>query len=234
MTFFWWQFHRIYLSHRSPSLVWKLLIISHPTVIWNSGVATTPFFHNNARGTSWFTWKQRRLWSVLEIPTGPPVRGRQLWRGTGNFLLIFLQFYVYNLWFKAWGPTTFLTEFPTLPVIRSTVHNLLLQWMENLLLPQPLVEPKHDFAEFDYFHQFQQKKYVLWLILFKNTCVSYNAVDQPKFMGRPPDHPWWTTGSPESFLGCPNYFDLTLKDIVLVINTKFACFLFNHVPTQQE
>ena len=35
--------------------------------------------------------------SVLEIPTGPPVRGRQLWRRTGNFLLIFLQFYVYNL-----------------------------------------------------------------------------------------------------------------------------------------
>ena len=25
--------------------------------------------------------------SVLEIPTGPPVRGRQLWRRTGNFLL---------------------------------------------------------------------------------------------------------------------------------------------------
>ena len=59
-----------------------------------------------------------RLWrfalgAVLEIPTGPPVRGRQLWR-TGNFLLIFLQFYVYNLRFKAWGPRTFLTEFQTL------------------------------------------------------------------------------------------------------------------------
>ena len=52
--------------------------------------------------------------SVLEIPTGPPVRGRQLWRRTGNFLLIFLQFYVYDLRFKQWGPTTFLTEFQTL------------------------------------------------------------------------------------------------------------------------
>ena len=37
---------------------------------------------------------------VLEIPTGPPVRGRQLWRRTGNFLLIFLQFNVYDLRFK--------------------------------------------------------------------------------------------------------------------------------------
>ena len=37
---------------------------------------------------------------VLEIPTGPPVQGRQLWRRTGNFLLIFLQFNVYDLRFK--------------------------------------------------------------------------------------------------------------------------------------
>ena len=36
----------------------------------------------------------------------------------------------------------------------------------------------------------------------------HNAVDKPKFMVRPPDHPWWKTGLPESFLGCPNYFDL--------------------------
>ena len=49
--------------------------------------------------------------AVLEIP---PVRGRQLWRRAGNFLLIFLQFYVYDLRFKPLGPTTFLTEFPTL------------------------------------------------------------------------------------------------------------------------
>ena len=56
------------------------------------------------------------LYTVLEIPTGPSVRGRQLWRRTGNFLVIFLQFYVYDLKFKAWGPTTFLTEFQTLIV----------------------------------------------------------------------------------------------------------------------
>ena len=56
------------------------------------------------------------LLAVLEIPTGSPVRGRQLWTRTGNFLLIFLQFYAYDLRFKAWGPTTFLTEFQTLPV----------------------------------------------------------------------------------------------------------------------
>ena len=33
------------------------------------------------------------------------------------------------------------------PVIRSTAQNLLLQWMELLLLQLPLVEPKRDFAE---------------------------------------------------------------------------------------
>ena len=33
------------------------------------------------------------------------------------------------------------------PVIRSTVHSLLLQWMEYLLLELQLVEPKHNFAE---------------------------------------------------------------------------------------
>ena len=43
---------------------------------------------------------------VLEIPTGPPVWSWQLWRRTGTFLLIFLQFYVHDLRFKAWGPTT--------------------------------------------------------------------------------------------------------------------------------
>ena len=65
--------------------------------------------------------------SVLEIPTGPPVRGRQLWRRTGNFLLIFLWFYVYDLRLKTWGPTTFLTEFPTLPLcaylMRQNLHD---------------------------------------------------------------------------------------------------------------
>ena len=61
-----------------------------------------------------------------------------------------------------------------------------------------------------------------------------SAVDKLKFMGRPPDHPWWKTGSPESFLGCPKYFDLSLKHIFLVINTNFACFQFNNVPTYRE
>ena len=67
---------------------------------------------------------------------------------------------------------------------------------------------------------------------FINTLCS--AVDKPEFMGRPPDHPWWKIGSPESLLGCPNYFDLSFKDIFLIINTKFACFLFNQVPTYRE
>ena len=38
------------------------------------------------------------------------------------------------------------------------------------------------------------------------TCEqSISAVDKLKFMGRPPDHPWWKTGSPKSFLGYPNH-----------------------------
>ena len=65
--------------------------------------------------------------------------------------------------------------------------------------------------------------------------IETSTVDKPKFMGCLPDQPWWKTGSPESFLSCPNYFGLSLKDICFsVINTKFACFLFNHVPTYQE
>ena len=63
-----------------------------------------------------------RTYAVLEIPTGPPVRGRQLWRRTGNFSLIFLWFYVYDLRFKTWGPTTFLTEFPTLNIWVEKLH----------------------------------------------------------------------------------------------------------------
>ena len=60
-------------------------------------------------------------------------------------------------------------------------------------------------------------------------------MDKLKFMGRPPGHPWGKTGSPESFFGSPNYFDLSLKDICfLVINTKFTWFLCNHVPTDRE
>ena len=88
------------------------------------------------------------LLSVLEIPTGPSVRGRQLWRRTGNFLLFFLQFYVYDLRFKAWGPATFLLSFKhwllclfgnTMHVIwsyhnrKSTAH-VNLTYGDNLLL----------------------------------------------------------------------------------------------------
>ena len=73
--------------------------------------------------------------SVLEIPTGPPVRGRQLWRRTGNFLLIFLWFYVYDLRFKTWGPTTFLTEFPTLQTFQF--WDLVRLILENLRYSKP-------------------------------------------------------------------------------------------------
>ena len=56
--------------------------------------------------------------TVLKIPTGLPVWGRLLWRRTGNFLLIFLQVYVYN----------FFIEFQTLffhmfTIYMTTVRN---------------------------------------------------------------------------------------------------------------
>ena len=40
----------------------------------------------------------------------------QLWRRSRKFLLIFLQFYVYELRFKAWGPTTFFKHCPLRPM----------------------------------------------------------------------------------------------------------------------
>ena len=50
------------------------------------------------------------------------------------------------------------------PVIRSSTHNLLLQWMEYQLLQLPLVEPKHDFAKLyqSIFNDLIRKKYI-WL-----------------------------------------------------------------------
>ena len=48
---------------------------------------------------------QREAPEVLEIPTGPPVRGRQLWRRTGKFLLIFLP--ILCLWFEILGMRTY-------------------------------------------------------------------------------------------------------------------------------
>ena len=64
----------------------------------------------------------------------------------------------------------------------------------------------------------------------------YSAVVKPKFMGRPPDHPWWINGSPKSFLGCWNYFDFSLKDICFfqLLKQSWHVFCFNHVPTYRE
>ena len=49
------------------------------------------------------------------------------------------------------------------------------------------------------------------IIIVTIIIIIISAVDKPKLMGRPPDHPWWKTGSPKSFFGCPNYFDWSLK-----------------------
>ena len=57
------------------------------------------------------------------------------------------------------------------PVIRSTLHNLLLQWIEYLLLHVPLVEPKRDIV--DVYQSISinliRKEYVFWFNLLKNT-----------------------------------------------------------------
>ena len=104
------------------------------------------FFKSHSYSTCVITAELQWYHPVLEIPTGPPVRGRQLWRRTGNFLLIFLWFYVYDLRFKAWGPTTFLTEFPTLisPFLFLTMTTTHLIWWLSLqrLLP-PHWKPLH-------------------------------------------------------------------------------------------
>ena len=100
------------------------------------------------------------LRAVLAIPTGLLVRGQQLWGRTRNFLLIFLQFYVYDLRFKAWGPTTCLTEFQTLPercdcdfkcvnfkynlgIDKSSIQaNITLEWM-----PEDLADGKSSLVQ---------------------------------------------------------------------------------------
>ena len=66
------------------------------------------------------------------------------------------------------------------------------------------------------------------LIVFARRLGS-NTSDTPvnfQCCGRPPNHPWLKTGSPESFLACRNYFYVSLKDIFfLVFNTKCACLI---------
>ena len=116
--------HELNLQHVFRDHTFKLLLVapftnilgkdkqSHPTLDWACDYLSMlgiKLNHVSKRGH----WSSRGQ-SVLEIPTGLSVRGRQLWRGTWDFLLIFLQFYVYDFRFKAWGPTTFLTEFQTL------------------------------------------------------------------------------------------------------------------------
>ena len=68
-----------------------------------------------------------------------------------------------------------------------------------------------------------------------NFDVLSRAVDKPKFMDRPPDHQWWKTGLPKSFLACPKLIWLIfIWNSFFVINTNFACFPFNHVPSYRE
>ena len=107
-------------------------------IFWNQPMHIIEHRTVQLKAESVSGFSKNQLWAVLEIPTGPPVRGRQLWRRTGNFLLIFLQFYVYDLRSKAWGPTTFLTEFQTL-VAR---HHYFLHPLTNLIVIFHLVTSK--------------------------------------------------------------------------------------------
>ena len=66
------------------------------------------------------------------------------------------------------------------------------------------------------------------------TC---SAVDKPKFMGRPLDHSWWKTGSPISFFGCLNYFDLPWKKFVFffhLLTQNLHVFRFIMFPPYRE
>ena len=79
---------------------------------------------------------------VFQITASLPARSRQLWRRTRNFFKDFLQFYVYDLRFKAGGLTTFLTEFWTLVLLGNTILNYILLYnvipgntmLKNILL----------------------------------------------------------------------------------------------------
>ena len=82
-----------------PCHSWNMAIKNLTLKIQGQGQGWGQSFKSQLRSTI--------LSDSVEIPTGPPVRGRQLWRRTGNFLLIFLQFNVYDLRFKPWGPTIF-------------------------------------------------------------------------------------------------------------------------------
>ena len=77
---------------------------------------------------------QTNVWwshSVFQITASPSARSRQLWRRTGNFLKTFLQFYVYDLRFKAAGLATFLVEFWTL-VMNNASFSPTLIWTYSL------------------------------------------------------------------------------------------------------
>ena len=68
------------------------------------------------------------------------------------------------------------------PVIRSTAHNLLLRTMEYLVLLLLLAGPKFYFVELCQSISINRiiKKYVFWLILFKNTyAYSFMRIEIP-------------------------------------------------------
>ena len=84
-----WSKDRLISTMGFPILVrWHLYIESRP---WSLGPGAEAWKFN--RTPFWNV----TLGPVLEIPTGPLVRGRQLWRRTGTFLWFFFNF-VFMIW----------------------------------------------------------------------------------------------------------------------------------------
>ena len=86
------------------------------------------------------------------------------------------------------------------PVIRSTAHNLLLQWMEYLLLQLPLVGRKHDFAQF----------FQVYIRLFPSTWSEKMCFD------------WSFSRIVMHIVSCESRYDGSVVSIHIVV-TKYRC-----------
>ena len=69
------------------------------------------------------------LWAVLEIPTGPRVRGRQLWRRTGNFLLFFFNF-MFMIW-DSWHEDLHLFDWVSNTAYRRVIYCIYCEYFSN-------------------------------------------------------------------------------------------------------
>ena len=95
----WW--HNISLTLGASSVQVPILCVCLFGLVQNCGISianalellqccTKPSIYETQTWSSLYLLVAVHPWAVLEIPTGPPVRGWQLWRRTENILLIFL------------------------------------------------------------------------------------------------------------------------------------------------